>query len=108
MKKSSCASQTHPITIHQTPSMHQQAASNDATESWSTIDSASVSQPQQQSPNPRSKRRSMRSPPRHHGLEEVPSTDSGLSWMKRVSWLRTTSNRNNASNHRGGEPSNAT
>ena len=64
-------------------------------ESWSTIENASpshASDPRQ--PVSHSKRRTSRTPTRQNlEVEEVPSTDSGLSWVKRVSWLRTSSNR---------------
>ncbi|GKY94124.1 hypothetical protein MPSEU_000378500 [Mayamaea pseudoterrestris] len=76
-----------------------QAVSSDATASWSTIDSASTNQQQSQR-----RSQSTQQAVSSRQMDEVPSTDSGLSWMKRVSWLRTSSNRNT----RGAETPGAT
>lgn len=64
-------------------------------ESWSTIENTSSLDAQQQSATQQSKRRSMHAPPSSRRktvgtleVDEVPSTDSGLSWMRRVSWLQ--------------------
>ena len=73
-------------------------------ESWSTIENTSsshASDPRQ--PVSHSKRRSSRTPTRQNlEVEEVPSTDSGLSWVKRVSWLGTAGNRNRRGDQAGG------
>jgi hypothetical protein len=82
------------------------ALSGSEGESWSTIDNTSHGSDAQRLGN-QSKRRPIRTPTHHNisalEVDEIPSIDSGLSWMRRVSWLRGSSNQ-----HRRGQQLGAT